>query len=163
MPEIQREGLGFRSSPTQYSVNFQSSLGDFDVGGKLAKYAIFWTLTRFQIGMWSWERTNMQVGGVLVNYCIIIASDCFILWCTTVHQTFHKIYYFWVSILCRASPAMFSMCPCKNIFHIPVYFSSVFFPKPTQKTKIGTANRWEMTNCSPPGAIKLPSRTNSRC
>jgi len=32
MPEIQREGLGFRSSPTQYSVNFQSSLGDFDVG-----------------------------------------------------------------------------------------------------------------------------------
>jgi hypothetical protein len=70
--------------------------------------------------MWSWGRTNMQGGGVLVHYCIIIAPDCFILWCTTVHQK-HFIKYTTSGsalLLLRPSPAMFSMWPCKNISHI---------------------------------------------
>jgi hypothetical protein len=51
-------------------------------------------------------------------------------------------------VLHRASPAVLSMLPCKNISHpsLVIYF----FATPFLKTKSGTANWWESTDNKPP-------------
>jgi hypothetical protein len=51
------------------------------------------------------------------------------------------------SVLHRASPAVLSMRPCKNISHLSlvIYFSAT----PFKKTKSGTANWWESTDSKP--------------
>jgi len=38
----------------------------------------------------------------------------------------------------------------------------LLFSNPTHKTKIGTANWWEITNSKPPGPIKLSSQSTAR-
>ncbi len=40
-------------------------------------------------------------------------------------------------------------------------FGYLPFSNPTQKTKTGTANRWETTNSNPPGLIKLSSQSTA--
>jgi hypothetical protein len=59
----------------------------------------------------------------------------------------------------RSSPVMLSMWPCKKISWIQVWLFT--FSNPTQKTKTGTANRWETTNSNPPGPIKLSSQSTA--
>jgi hypothetical protein len=62
----------------------------------------------------------------------------------------------------RAYPAVvLSMWPCKFISHLQVLIYLLFF-NPTHETKIGIANRWEMTNSDPPRRpIKLSSQSTA--
>jgi len=66
----------------------------------------------------------------------------------------------WYIALFRASPAVLSMRPCKNISHIQVLVT--FFPTPAIKLKLGLqiANR-ENTNSDPTGPIGLSSQSET--
>jgi hypothetical protein len=55
----------------------------------------------------------------------------------------------------RASPAVLSMQPCKNIFHIQVKLFIALFSNPTHKTETGTGNMLGTSNSKPPGPILM--------